>query len=170
MVVWSRFYLYQNYQGLEYYLSHRCIVLSPININEKGGPNIHISQTFSSILANRLYKSLTKYFSDVVVTTNVQSNVANTAIMCRHNGELDNKASSSSNWQKSQGICFDKPATINISTIVKPRPKSQTPKAQPQPSQIQSKSVPKGLGLTLKSYGPPPPPHPPLTFKHEGGL
>ena len=116
MVVWSRFYLYQNYQGLEYYLSHRCIVLSPININEKGGPNIHISQTFSSILANRLYKSLTKYFSDVVVTTNVQSNVANTAIMCRHNGELDNKASSSSNWQKSQGICFDKPATINIST------------------------------------------------------
>ena len=43
--------------------------------------------------------------------------MANTAIMCRHNGELDNKASSSSNWQKSQGICFDKPATINISTI-----------------------------------------------------
>ena len=38
-----------------------------------------------------------------------------------------------------------------ISNIVKPRPKSQTPKAQPQPSQIQSKSVPKGLGLTLKS-------------------
>ena len=36
--------------------------------------------------------------------------------------------------------------------IVKPRPKSQTPKAQPQPSQIQSKSVPKGLGLTLKSF------------------
>ena len=35
--------------------------------------------------------------------------------------------------------------------IVKPRPKTQTPKAQPQPSQIQSKSVPKGLGLTLKS-------------------
>ena len=51
--------------------------------------------------------------------------------------------------------------------IVKPRPKSKTPKAQPQPSQIQSKSVPKGLGLTLKSYGPPP--HP-ITFKHEGGL
>ena len=45
--------------------------------------------------------------------------------------------------------------------IVKPRPKSQSPKAQPQPSQIQSKSVPKGLGLTLKSYGPPttPPSH-----------
>ena len=35
--------------------------------------------------------------------------------------------------------------------IVKPRPKTQTPKAQPQPSQIQSKSVPRGLGLTLKS-------------------
>ena len=55
---------------------------------------------------------------------------------------------------------------------VKPRPKSQTPKAQPQPSQIQLKSVPKGLGLTLKSYGPPPP-HPPThptTFNHEGGL
>ena len=34
-------------------------------------------------------------FSDVIVTTNVQSNVANTAIMCRHNGELDNK---DSNW------------------------------------------------------------------------
>ena len=50
---------------------------------------------------------------------------------------------------------------------------SQTPKAQPQPSQIKSKSVLKGLGLTLKSYGPPttpqPPPHP-ITFKHEGGL
>ena len=46
--------------------------------------------------------------------------------------------------------------------IVKPRPKTQTPKAQFQPSQIQSKSVPKGLGLTLKSYGPPPtPPTPP---------
>jgi len=27
-----------------------------------------------------------------------------------------------------------------------------------QPSQIQSKSIPKGLGLTLKSYGPPPHP------------
>ena len=40
--------------------------------------------------------------------------------------------------------------------IVKPRPKTQTPKAQPQPSQIQSKSVPKGLGLTLKSYTTPP--------------
>ena len=38
-----------------------------------------------------------------------------------------------------------------VCNIVKPRPKSQTPKAQPQPSQIQSKSVPKGLGLTLKS-------------------
>ena len=39
--------------------------------------------------------------------------------------------------------------------VVKPRPKSQSPKAQPQPSQIQSKSVPKGLGLTLKSYTTP---------------
>ena len=39
--------------------------------------------------------------------------------------------------------------------IVKPRPKSQTPKAQPQLSQTQSKSVLRGLGLTLKSYGPP---------------
>ena len=64
-----------------------------------------------------IVKKFDNIFSDVVVTTNVQSNVANTAIMCRHNGELDNKASSSSNWQKSQGICFDKPATINISTI-----------------------------------------------------
>ena len=46
--------------------------------------------------------------------------------------------------------------------IVKPRPKSQSPKAQPQPSQTQSKSVLRGLGLTLKSYGPPThPPHPP---------
>ena len=35
--------------------------------------------------------------------------------------------------------------------IVKPRPRSKSPKAQPKPSQIQSKSVPKGLGLTLKS-------------------
>ena len=49
--------------------------------------------------------------------------------------------------------------------IVKPRPKTQTPKAQPQPSQIQSKSVPKGLGLTLKSYGPPThPSHPTRNF------
>ena len=36
--------------------------------------------------------------------------------------------------------------------IVKPRPKTQTPKAQPQPSQTQSKLVPRGLGLTLKSH------------------
>ena len=114
MVVWSRFYLYQNYQGLEYYLSHRCIVLSPININEKGGPHFHISQLHPS---KWIVSKFDNIFSDVVVTTNVQSNVANTAIMCRHNGELDNKASSSSNWQKSQGICFDKPATINIFTI-----------------------------------------------------
>ena len=119
MVVWSRFYLYQNYQGLEYYLSHRCIVLSPININEKGGPRFHISQSHRHS-APAWQMNCIKFdniFSDVVVTTNVQSNVANTAIMCRHNGELDNKASSSSNWQKSQGICFDKPATINIFTI-----------------------------------------------------
>ena len=95
MVVWSRFYLYQNYQGLEYYLSHRCIVLSPININEKGGPHFHISQLHPS---KWIVSKFDNIFSDAVVTTNVQSNVANTAIMCRHNGELDNKASSSSNW------------------------------------------------------------------------
>ena len=58
---------------------------------------------------------------------------------------------------KMLGLGFD-----FLSPIVKPRPKTQTPKAQFQPSQIQSKSVPRGLGLTLKSYGPPPtPPHPP---------
>ena len=52
--------------------------------------------------------------------------------------------------------------------IVKPGPKTQTPKAQPQPSQIQSKSVPKGLTLTLKSYGPPTtPPHPQLLSMKE---
>ena len=34
----------------------------------------------------------------------------------------------------------------------------------PQPSQTQSKSVQRGLGLTLKSYGPPPPHHP-ITFR-----
>ena len=42
--------------------------------------------------------------------------------------------------------------------IVKSGPHTQTPKAQPQPSQTQPKSVRKGLGLTLKSYGPPTPP------------
>ena len=91
MVVWSRFYSYQNYQGLEYYLSHSCIVLSPVNINEKGGPYFHISQMLASSQQMDCIK--VREFSDV--TTNVQSNVANTAIMCRHNGELDNKAS---NW------------------------------------------------------------------------
>lgn len=93
MVVWSRFYLYQNYEGLEYYLSHSCIVLSPININEKGGPHFHISQT--SAPSQQMDCIKVGEFSDVIVTTNVQSNVANTAIMCRHNGELNNKAS---NW------------------------------------------------------------------------
>ena len=93
MVVWSRLYLYQNYQGLEYYLSHSCIVLSPININEKGGPHFHISQTFAPSQQMDCIK--VREFSDVIVTNNVQSNVANTAIMCRHNGELDNK---DSNW------------------------------------------------------------------------
>ena len=50
------------------------------------------------------------------------------------------------------------------SLIVKPRPKTQTPKAQPQPSQTQSKTIPMGLELTLKSYGPPlhQPTHPKL--------
>ena len=54
---------------------------------------------------------------------------------------------------------------ISKSLIVKPRPKSQTPKAQPQPSQIQSKSQIPGLGLTLKSYATPPPHHHPITFR-----
>ena len=48
--------------------------------------------------------------------------------------------------------------TSALNFIVEPRP---------QPYQIQSKSVPRGLGLTLKSYGTP---TPPTFFKHEGGL
>ena len=59
---------------------------------------------------------------------------------------------------------ISKTLEVNI-YIVKPRPKSQTPKAKPQPSQIHSKSVPKGLGLTLKSYGPPPHHHHPITLR-----
>ena len=59
--------------------------------------------------------------------------------------------------------------------IVKPR--HQTPKPQ---SQKPKNPKPRGLGLTLKSYGPPTPPHPTapphhpttphITFEHEGGV
>ena len=49
---------------------------------------------------------------------------------------------------------------ISVLELIIVKPKSEVPKSRP-----------KGLGLTLKSHGPPPhPTHPPLTFKHEGGL
>ena len=63
-----------------------------------------------------------------------------------------------------------------IIQLSSPVPKPLVPKPSrpiPNPVQLSPKAqlVPRGLGLTLKSYGPPThPTTPPPTFKHEGGL
>ena len=60
--------------------------------------------------------------------------------------------------------------------VVKPCPKTQTPKAQPQPQLNPVKISSKGTGADTKilwathHHPTPPPPHHPITFKHEGGL
>ena len=52
-----------------------------------------------------------------------------------------------------------------LSYIVKPRPKTQTPKAQPQPSQISSKGT--GADTKILWATHPTPPHPQLLSMKE---